>query len=43
LFAYGLEFAEKIDSEIAKIGFRGVNETAEAEFLLEFPFNIYVI
>jgi hypothetical protein len=31
-FAYGFEFAEKFDSEIDKIGFRGVNQTAEADF-----------
>jgi hypothetical protein len=30
-FAYGFVFAEKIDSEIAKIGFRGLNETAETK------------
>jgi hypothetical protein len=28
-FAYYFEFTKKFDSEIAKIGFRGVNETAE--------------
>jgi hypothetical protein len=27
-----LEFAKEIDPEIAKIGFRGLNETAEADF-----------
>jgi hypothetical protein len=31
-FAYGFEFEKKFDSEIAKIGLRGVNEIAEADF-----------
>jgi hypothetical protein len=43
-FAYGFEYAEKVDSEIAKIGFRGLTETAENRifFLLEFSLNNYV-
>jgi hypothetical protein len=42
-FEYGCEFAETIASEIVKIGFRGLIETAKADFfLLEFPFKIYV-
>jgi hypothetical protein len=37
------EFAEKFDSEITIIGFRGVNEARAGDlFLLKFPFNIYV-
>jgi hypothetical protein len=31
-FAHGFKFAEKFDLEITKIGFLGVNETAEAHF-----------
>jgi hypothetical protein len=31
-FEYGFEFAEKIESEIVKIGFRGLIERAEADF-----------
>jgi hypothetical protein len=31
-FEYGFEFAEKIESKIAKIGFPGLIETAEADF-----------
>jgi hypothetical protein len=34
-FAYGFVFAEKIDSEIAKTGFRGLNETAETEIFCQ--------
>jgi hypothetical protein len=42
-FEYGFDFAEKIESEIVKIGFRSLIETAEANFfLLEFPFSIYI-
>jgi hypothetical protein len=29
-FEYGFEFAEKIESEIVKIGFSGLTETAES-------------
>jgi hypothetical protein len=36
-FAYGFEFAEKFNLEIAKIGFRGLNETAEADFFAGVP------
>jgi hypothetical protein len=31
-FEYGFEFAEKIESEIVKVGFRGLIETTEADF-----------
>jgi hypothetical protein len=31
-FEYGFEFAEKIESEIVKIGLCGLIETAEADF-----------
>jgi hypothetical protein len=31
-FEYGFKFAEKIELEIVKIGFRGLIETAEADF-----------
>jgi hypothetical protein len=31
-FEYGFKIAEKIESEIVKIGFRGLIETAEADF-----------
>jgi hypothetical protein len=30
-FTYGFEFTEKFDSEIAKIGFRGLIETVDAD------------
>jgi hypothetical protein len=39
----GFEFAKKFYLEIVKIGFRSLNETTEADFLLmEFSFNISI-